>query len=223
MSRSKTGGNRVKTVVMVGALAAIVAGAAAFGPELIAYRKFSAAAAAVSGRNGNWGITTPPVVGMCLTCHGHNGNVVSQTYPRLAGQPAAYLENQLAAFASGDRSNPTMAAVSRNLSADEVKAAAGFFAAQAASPNSAFVQDAAAAERGSKKVQASNCAACHGPAFAGRDQYPRLAGQGYNYLVGQLSRYKLHQRSDDDGVMERIAAGLSEQDIDDMSQFLAKQ
>ena len=40
---------------------------------------------------------------ICVACHGANGVSVSDTIPNLAGQRAAYLENQLKAFREGTR------------------------------------------------------------------------------------------------------------------------
>ena len=44
----------------------------------------------------------------CQGCHGANGVSVADAIPNLAGQKAAYLENQLRALKSGTRRNPIM-------------------------------------------------------------------------------------------------------------------
>src|SRR4051812_27065583 len=46
------------------------------------------------------------VATVCAACHGQNGVSVSDTIPNLAGQRAAYLENQLKAFKDGTRKGP---------------------------------------------------------------------------------------------------------------------
>lgn len=68
----------------------------------------------------------------CTACHGPNGMGVGDTFPTLAGQPAAYIEEQLHAWQNGTRPpGPLglMAAIAKRLSADDIKAVATYFAA----------------------------------------------------------------------------------------------
>ena len=72
------------------------------------------------------------------------------------------------------------------------------------------------------KSKSAACAGCHGedgnsvsPAF------PRLAGQNEAFLARQLSAFKAHLRSD--ASMEAFAAGLSNQDIEDLSVYFSNQ
>src|SRR5436190_7716494 len=50
------------------------------------------------------------VAQVCGACHGTNGVSVSDTIPNLAGQRAAYIENQLKAYKDGIRKGPNAAA-----------------------------------------------------------------------------------------------------------------
>lgn len=52
---------------------------------------------------------------VCGACHGANGISVSPAIPNLAGQRAAYLEKQLAAFGSGMRKHAIMSALAGQL------------------------------------------------------------------------------------------------------------
>ncbi|HKI74961.1 MAG TPA: cytochrome c [Pseudomonadales bacterium] len=52
----------------------------------------------------------------CLACHGMNGIGITDQYPDLAGQKAAYLAAQLKAFRDGSRSNAIMAPMAKALS-----------------------------------------------------------------------------------------------------------
>ena len=66
----------------------------------------------------------------CVGCHLPNG-VGYQRYPRLAGQPRAYIVQQLADFKSGARSNDrarVMRAVAGRLTDEEIKAVAEYVA-----------------------------------------------------------------------------------------------
>jgi len=72
---------------------------------------------------------------VCAACHGANGVSVSDTIPNLAGQRAAYLENQLKAFKEGTRKpaspgNPAaiMNAMAAQLNPAQISDIAAFFA-----------------------------------------------------------------------------------------------
>ena len=75
------------------------------------------------------------VAEVCQACHGMNGVSVSDTIPNLAGQRAAYIENQLKAFKEGTRKPPNpghpaaiMAAMASMLSQAQMADVAAYFA-----------------------------------------------------------------------------------------------
>lgn len=70
------------------------------------------------------------VQGVCAACHGANGISVTDAIPNLAGQKAAYLENQLKALREGTRKNPIMNALASQLSNDDISNVAAYFATQ---------------------------------------------------------------------------------------------
>ena len=66
------------------------------------------------------------------------------------------------------------------------------------------------------------CAGCHG--VDGNSQinmYPRLAGQHKDYLEYALKGYRSGDRKN--AIMAGFANGLSDQDIEDLSEFYSKQ
>jgi cytochrome c553 len=72
---------------------------------------------------------------VCSACHGMNGVSVSDTIPNLAGQRAAYLENQLKAFKEGTRrpanaagATAIMNAMAAQLSPAQMADVAAYFA-----------------------------------------------------------------------------------------------
>lgn len=77
------------------------------------------------------------------------------------------------------------------------------------------------AEAGKAKAQA--CAACHGAdgAKPSSPDQPILAGQHYDYLVRSLLDYNSGKRNN--AIMKGFAAGLSRQDINDLSAWFASQ
>jgi cytochrome c553 len=73
------------------------------------------------------------------------------------------------------------------------------------------------------KAKSPVCAACHGAnGISAVPIYPNLAGQKEAYLVNVLKAYKTQQRQGANAaVMWGIAAGLSDQDIENLAAYYA--
>ena len=68
------------------------------------------------------------------------------------------------------------------------------------------------------------CAGCHGTdGNSLAPNFPKLAGQHENYLIKQLKEFKSGVRKDSTGMMPGMVAGLSEQDMADISAYFASQ
>jgi cytochrome c553 len=68
--------------------------------------------------------------------------------------------------------------------------------------------------------KAAACGACHGLDGNSTDpQYPRLAGQSEQYIVGQLAQFKSGKRQN--AIMAGFAEPLSEQDMHDIGAYFA--
>jgi len=173
--------------------------------------------AANEAQSGPW----PQLTEACAGCHGDRGNSQHPGYPSLAGQPAAYLAIQLRRFASGQRRNPNMAPLAMSLSEEEIEQLAGYYARQPAAPPPAPAGEPGLREQGRQAVTARACAACHGESLMGRDQAPRLAGQGDGYLLAQLDAFAAGTRSDPSGAMNALAAALTPQERKAMAAHLA--
>ena len=158
----------------------------------------------------------------CIYCHGKNGNAGSSFYPRLAGQPAGYLKQQLQAYRDGQRQNTIMSSIARILSPEEIGVLADYLSAQTPAGSDATAKTAEkAVENGRKKATQLVCSSCHGSNYQGQGDYPRLAGQGYDYLLVQLTSFRDGQRRDAQGVMAGLASGLSDTDIENLSRYLS--
>jgi len=66
----------------------------------------------------------------CAGCHGADGNSSTAMFPKLAGQHADYMFHSLKAYKSGKRKNPIMEGQVANLSDQDMKDLAAFFAKQ---------------------------------------------------------------------------------------------
>ncbi len=72
------------------------------------------------------------------------------------------------------------------------------------------------------KEKSAACQACHGASgYSPAPQFPIIAGQYVNYLEHVLLQYKSGERKD--AIMEGMMAGLSHQDIKDLSAWYASQ
>lgn len=72
------------------------------------------------------------------------------------------------------------------------------------------------------KEKSKTCAACHGPdGNSQAAEFPRLAGQHYDYLVKVLGDYKSGARKN--AVMAPMVANLSKRDIDDLAAYYSQQ
>ncbi|WP_175914108.1 c-type cytochrome [Burkholderia metallica] len=192
-----------------------------FGPSLLdMYRLQQYVAAsedAYRADGGPW----PHQTDTCLGCHGVNGTSLEQGYPSLAGQPASYIAAQLHDFASGKRANPNMAPLAMSLSATDIKSLSDYYARQPARRNRYFEADPQLAAHGKQLIEKAACAACHGAGLTGQAQFPRLAGQGHDYLLKQMDAFAAGTRTEATGTMQRVTAALSPKDREAVAQYLA--
>ena len=72
------------------------------------------------------------------------------------------------------------------------------------------------------KEKSRTCAACHGvDGNSATGDFPKLAGQHYDYLIKSLRDYKTGKRKN--AIMAPMAAPLSDRDIDDLAAFYSHQ
>lgn len=67
------------------------------------------------------------LIGRCVACHGADGIGKAPQYPNLAGQKVPYLERSLKAYRSGERKDPNMSAMARDLSDADIANLAAYF------------------------------------------------------------------------------------------------
>lgn len=161
----------------------------------------------------------PPQAEICDACHGPNGNAVIPVNPSLAGQNWRYIYIQLKDFKEDRRTDPVMTPISKVLSRDEMIALGNWYAAQKPAVNQ-FKADSAKVTAGKKVTDAVLCPMCHLGGFSGQNEIPRVAGQNYEYVVKQLQDFKHKRRTNDAGNMTSVAHTLSDQDIEDIAQYI---
>lgn len=166
---------------------------------------------------------------VCGHCHGPNGDSISPTFPRLAGQSAEYTEAQLKAFKEhkrGDRfAQAYMWGMASQLDEDTIKKLSTYYAAE--KPKTGRAGDAARVARGKTiyengipEVGVLACTSCHGADGEGKAAMPRLAGQHPDYLVKQMVAYKTLQRANAP-VMQAIADKMTVDHMRDVAEYVA--
>lgn len=163
---------------------------------------------------------TPAKAQVCVACHGPAGNSTNPQYPILAHQNARYIYLELKDFKEGRRTDPLMSPVAATLERDDMLALGDYFSKQKQVPTG-FKADAAKVAAGKRKADEVLCAMCHGGDFVGQNEIPHEAGQHYAYVRKQLLDFKAKRRTNDAGNMTSVAGTLSDDDIDNLAQFIA--
>ncbi len=201
------------TAVLLAALAPALSRAGAAGPPPAAAQPAAAPASAAAPATAAQSAPAVPApvtpdpysdgsvqagatrAAVCFACHGPNGNSVAPTFPRLAGQNAVYIAEQLHLFRSGVRQNPVMDPMAQTLSDQDIDNLAVFFASQTPTGLEAdptlWKAGKAVYLSGDPERRVPACAACHGPLGLGNPAagFPALRAQQSVYVVTQLQNY----------------------------------
>jgi len=169
----------------------------------------------------------------CASCHGSDGGGSEEVAaPRLAAIGAGYLARQIQNFRNGNRKHPIMQLWAELLTEAEIEAVAKYYqqlppASQAQVPRGLDPKDgewlALFGDWANRRLPA--CVQCHGPVGVGvGDHFPALAGQPYNYLVGQLAAWTTGERKGDPlGMMAAMNPRLSVAESQAVAAYFASQ
>jgi cytochrome c553 len=167
---------------------------------------------------------------ICSNCHGVTGVAVSPNFPNLAGQVEPYVVEQLNAFKSHSRQDPTgfeyMWGLSRSLTEEQIKGLAAYYASQTLvrqpieGDPSRLEAGKALFRSGVSEKGVPPCASCHGPEGQGVGAFPRLAGQHADYVMKQLVVFQRTDERPEGAVMKVIAHGLTQENIEDVAAYV---
>ncbi len=168
----------------------------------------------------------------CKTCHGLSGQGYLGYFPmpRLAGQQPEYIEAQLRAFIERRRSNPIMRNVAHVLSPSMITALANHFhhlnpPPFGGGPRGLIATGKRIYEDGLPEANVPACAACHGAEGKGQNEIPRLAGQLYPYMVGQLTGWRTERGQgtavDTSAIMAPTAHNMTRSQIEAVAAYVS--
>ncbi len=178
----------------------------------------------------------------CAGCHGEHGQGGKKgEYPRIGGQRAGYLEEQLRNFRTKKRINIPMYPYThpRELSDEDIVDVSAYLASiRLPTRPPVFKGDEDALtrllamekvmiiprvegniDRGSKHYQ-EHCANCHAKDGMGRSDFPMLVGQYTNYLKRQMDAYRAKERPHDEDKPGGVLDLFSDEDIQDILAYL---
>lgn len=159
----------------------------------------------------------------CIACHGEDGNTAMPGYPHIAGQNARYLFRQMQLMRDGDRDPKLMLGQLDNMTDQDLRDMAAFYASQPSQVGQASREDIEIGEAiyrgGILAKQVAACTACHAPDGSGNALagFPSLSGQTAEYVAEQLKAYREGQRRTDagdyEGMMRQTAANMTDAEI----------
>ncbi|WP_280152864.1 c-type cytochrome [Piscinibacter sp. XHJ-5] len=162
---------------------------------------------------------------VCVSCHTNDGSRGAPANPILQGQHPEYLVKQLTEFKGDKRPSPIMKGFASQLSEQDMKNVAAFYASKQAKPG--FAKNKELVTLGEKIYRGglpdreiAACAGCHGPSGAGiPSQYPRLAGQHADYTETQLKAFRIGVRNNPQ--MNGLTLKMTDKEISAVADYIA--
>jgi cytochrome c553 len=165
----------------------------------------------------------------CTWCHGGSAQGYTPA-PRLAGQRAKYIEQQLISYGDRSRDGPFskqyMWGAAANLGPQTAHDLAVYFSrlphrAASDGDRELVASGEAIYQRGMPEANIAACVACHGPNAEGTGEIPRLGGLAYTYLKRRLEQWGEGYHGALKLPMPHIASQLSRNQIEELASYLS--
>lgn len=165
----------------------------------------------------------------CAACHGADGNSDLAMNPKLAGQNVRYTFKQLVDIRDGNRPVPLMTGLLDNMSDQDLRDIAAFYAEQEITLEGADPDLIALGRQiyraGIADLGIAACSACHSPTGQGVAQagFPALGGQHVDYTVQQMQDFRSGSRDNDGDAapMRIIAERLTDREIEALASYIS--
>lgn len=161
----------------------------------------------------------------CQGCHGIDGNSFTADFPKLAGQYATYIQKQIDNFKAGLRTGHDMSSIVTTVTnIQDALDISAYFASQPQMRAEASMFSEAGRSR---FMQPGNgCVNCHGingkGLAPGASIAPVIGGQHKDYLIKQLRDFRSGaRRGDSSRMMAAIAGPMSDEEIEDVANYIS--
>jgi cytochrome c553 len=168
----------------------------------------------------------------CNSCHGSDGNGRDGVFPKLAGLSEGYIMQSLKDFRSGKRQSGFMQPFAADLTDAQIEKFASHFSSKTrqfegraplapdAMRRAAKIAEPAQSTRGLPACRACHKQTDHQEQSSG---VPNISGQPASYIRRQLKLFRSGVRAEtpDAQIMAQMAHGLTDQEIDDLSEYFA--
>ncbi len=164
----------------------------------------------------------------CASCHGIKGESMTDNWPSLAGQSAAYTYKQLLDYQSGlrqeDDRGHLMFVVAQLLNPQQMADLAAFYAAQPQPCPQGLPKPAPSlVTAGDPKRLITPCAACHGAnGQGGINETTALRGMPTDYFIRSMKLFREGKRHNDVAKgMSQFAKPLTDAEIQQLADYYA--
>jgi cytochrome c553 len=168
----------------------------------------------------------------CNACHGFDGNGRDGAFPKLAGLSEGYILQSLKDFRSGWRQSGFMQPFAADLTDAQIEKFASHFASKTRKSEARALLDPDSMRRAAKIAEPAQstrglpaCRACHNQTdpHEQSSDIPDISGQPASYIRAQLTLFRSGVRAGtpDAQIMARMAHGLTDQEIEDLSEYFA--
>lgn len=161
----------------------------------------------------------------CANCHGEDGTGRDGAFPRLDILSPDYIADALRAFRDGTRASGTMITAASGLTDAEIDALAQAYGRQVVETASSPVSEGERiATSGIPERDIAACDSCHGT--SARPDFPRLAGQGADYIIRQVELFNTLGEARGGRyaeLMARAVSGITPQELHMVATWYAQQ
>ena len=155
---------------------------------------------------------------LCTSCHGADGIPVHPEAPIINGQHEGYVYFQLRDYKQGSRKHDTMSAIVADLSRQDLKDLAAFYAKQPWPRTQQRAQEGD--ELRAETAAASGlCKECHLGGYLGDGTVPRLSGQLQSYLDRTMKDFKTKERGNNPA-MSSLLGTYPDEDLEAIARYL---
>ncbi len=170
----------------------------------------------------------------CAACHTNTGNSIMVAWPKIAEQHSDYLFKQLLEYKKGkdgNRFDPTMLGMLQGITEIDMKDMSIYFSKQVLertkikNKKNDLILGKILYLYGDVEKNIVACVGCHGIDGMGNSlaNFPVLKWQHKDYLITQLKKFKMYDRSNDvNSIMRDITSNMTENQMIALASYISE-